>query len=175
MSALIVLRPQLGNPISREILAVINGLIRQQWDCVVLTSSGEKPFHPDLQGPGVSAEEIAAHESDSEPYTGISDSTCGGGPVTATMQARAAKTIRIYEHLPYNYNAFDGDGVDGVSLLTQLQARQINRVTICGFTDILATAMAAYNNNFLVSVYADDPSQVINEDVSRWQRHFTFI
>ena len=172
MSALIVLRPQLGNS-TPAIIATINSLIRQQWDCVVLTSSGEKPFHPDLQGPGVSAEEVAAYD---EPYTGVAiDSTCGGGPVTATMQAAAAKTIRIYENLPYNYNAFDGVGVNDVPLLTQLQARKINRVTICGFTDILATAMAAYNNNFLVSVCANDPSQVINQDLPRWQRHFTFI
>ena len=170
MSALIILNPQLGYPITN--LAVINGLIRQQWDCIVLTSKGSEPFHPDLEGAGVTAEEIAAHEPEVV-YTGV-----GGGPITATMRARDAKTIRIYcQTTRYgSRSAFDGDGVDGVSLLTQLQERKINRVTICGFTDILATAMHAHDKNFQVSVYAEPgPSQIINEDRPRWERNFTFI
>ena len=174
MSALIVLTPQSGHPIAPAILARINGLIRQQWDCVVLTSKGNTPFHPDLEGTGVTAAEVAVYKSDSELYTGVTIDPIGGGPVTAEMQARAAKTIRIFSEKDlYSSSAFDGTGVNGVSLLTQLRARQINRVTICGFTDILATAIEAYNKNFLVSVYADDPSQIINEDLRAW--HFTFI
>ena len=179
MSALIILNPQRDIPVSSTTLDRINDLIQQQWDCVVLTSKGLEHFHLELEGAGVSAEEVAAFEPEPEIYIRSGGRLIAArSPITATMRARDAKTIRIYcQTTRYgSRSAFDGDGVGGVSLLTQLQDRKIKQVTICGFTDILATAMHAHDKNFQVSVYAEPgPSQIINEDRPRWQREFTFI
>jgi len=178
MSALIILNPQRDIPVSPANLAMINSLIQQQWDCVVRTSKGLEHVHPELEGAGVSVEEVAAFKPEPAIYIRKGGSIIAArSPITATMRARDAKTIRIYcPTARYSSgSAFDGESDGDVSLLTQLQDRKINRVTICGFTDILATAMHAHKN-FQVSVYAEPgPSQIINEDLSRWQREFTFI
>jgi len=145
--ALIVIDPQQTSLDDSAIMVHINRLLAINWDVVVLTSDGNKPFHRSLHQCAVSeaetmdfqveADEIAEDIRDADAMAG--DWACrGGGGPTAAMLTRAAKEIRIYKDQRHDgvrmpcFSAFDGVGVNGVTLEEQLKARGVTEVWICG-------------------------------------------
>jgi nicotinamidase-related amidase len=166
--ALIIIDPQ---PIGLEqddaaIMVHINRLLALNWDCVVLTRDGDKPFHRSLQSCAVSAEEAANFQevadvlweeawADRDP-----DSNCSSGAVTATMLARAAKEIHISKYHRHDgvrrpcFSAFDGVGDEG-KLEDQLKERGVTEIWICGLSheiSIQSTAQDAVKLGFHTTV-----------------------
>ena len=142
--ALIVIDPQPSGLDDSAIMVHINRLLAINWDVVVLTSDGNRPFHRDLHGCAVTEAETAVFQAEADASYDEAwadrdpDSTCSGGAVTAAMLARAAKEIRIYKDRRHDgvgmpcFSAFEGVGVDDAPLVEQLKTRDITEVWICG-------------------------------------------